>query len=67
MIQREKKTMKQKKIVKELKENGDGTTYLEFSVDELEMLGLKSGDPVEWMQLEDGEVWKKVTKNEWSI
>ena len=67
LIQREKKTMKQKKIVKELKENGDGTTYLEFSVDELEMLGLKSGDSVEWMQLEDGEVWKKVTKNEWSI
>ena len=62
-----KKTMKQKKIVKELKENGDGTTYLEFSVDELEMLGLESGDSVEWMQLEDGEVWKKVTKNEWSI
>ena len=62
-----KKTMKQKKIVKELKENGDGTTYLEFSVDELKMLGLKSGDSVEWMQLEDGEVWKKVTKNEWSI
>ena len=67
LIQREKKTMKQKKIVKELKENGDGTTYLEFSVDELEMLGLKSGDSVEWMQLEDAEVWKKVTKNEWSI
>ena len=62
-----KKTMKQKKIVKEFKENGDGTTYLEFSVDELKMLGLKSGDSVEWMQLEDGEVWKKVTKNEWSI
>ena len=62
-----KKTMKQKKIVKELKENGDGTTYLEFSVDELKMLGLKSGDSVEWMQLEDGEVWKKVTKNEWCI
>ena len=62
-----KKTMKEKKIVKELKENGDGTTYLEFSVDELKMLGLKSGDSVEWMQLEDGEVWKKVTKNEWSI
>ena len=62
-----KKTMKQKKIVKELKENGDGTTYLEFSVDELKMLGLESGDSVEWMQLDDGEVWKKVTKNEWSI
>ena len=67
LIQREKKTMKQKKIVKELKENGDGTTYLEFSVDELEMLGLKSGDSVEWMQLEDGEVWKKVNKRDQCI
>ena len=59
--------MENKKIVKELKKNGDGTSYLEFSVDELEMLGLKSGDMVEWMQLKDSEVWKKVTKNEWSI
>ena len=59
--------MENKKIVKELKENGDGTSYLEFSERELEMLGLKSGDSVEWMQLKDGEVWKKVTKNEWSI
>ena len=59
--------MENKKIVKELKKNGDGTSYLEFSERELEMLGLKSGDSVEWMQLEDGEVWKKVTKNEWSI
>ena len=59
--------MKQKKIVKEFKENGDGTSYLEFSQVELGMLGLKNGDSVEWMQLEDGEVWKKVTKNEWSI
>ena len=59
--------MENKKIVKELKENGDGTSYLEFSVEELEMLGLKSGDMVEWMQLKDSEVWKKVTKNEWSI
>ena len=57
----------EKKIVKELKENEDGITYLEFSKDELEMLGLKSGDMVEWMQLKDSEVWKKVTKNEWSI
>ena len=62
-----KKTMKEKKIVKELKENGDGTTYLEFSERELKMLGLESGDSVEWMQLDDGEVWKKVTKNKWSI
>ena len=59
--------MKNKKIVKELKKNGDGTSYLEFSVEELEMLGLKSGDSVEWMMLDDGEVWKKVTKNKWSI
>ena len=59
--------MENKKIVKELKKNGDGTSYLEFSERELEMLGLKSGDSVEWMQLEDGEVWKKVTKNEWCI
>ena len=59
--------MENKKIVKELKKNGDGTSYLEFSVDELEMLGLKKGDSIEWMQLEDGEVWKKVTKNKWSI
>ena len=54
-------------MVKELKENGDGTSYLEFSEKELDMLGLESGDSVEWMQLEDGEVWKKVTKNSWSI
>ena len=59
--------MENKKIVKELKKNGDGTSYLEFSERELEMLGLKSGDSVEWMQLEDGEVWKKVTKKKWSI
>ena len=56
-----------KQIVKELKENGDGTSYLEFSEKELEMLGLKSGDLVEWMQLSDHEVWKKVTKRAWSI
>ena len=54
-------------MVKELKENGDGTSYLEFSGKELEMLGLKSGDLVEWMQLSDREVWKKVTKRAWSI
>tara|TARA_Y100001951_G_scaffold72343_1_gene59197 strand:- start:42 stop:224 length:183 start_codon:yes stop_codon:yes gene_type:complete len=58
---------KQKKIVKEVKENGNGEFYLEFSEGELDMLGLKKGDSVEWMQLEDHEVWKKVTKNEWSI
>ena len=62
-----KNRMENKKIVKELKENGDGISYLEFSERELEMLGLESGDSVEWMQLDDGEVWKKVTKKEWSI
>ncbi len=59
--------MKQKKMVKEIKENGDGTSYLEFSEKELKMVGLKNGDSVEWMQLKDGEVWKKVSKREWSI
>jgi len=52
----------EKKIVKELKENGDGITYLEFSSEDLEMLGLKKGDSIEWMQLKDSEVWKKVNK-----
>ena len=56
-----------KQIVKELKENGDGTSYLEFSKKELEMLGLKSGDLVEWLQLSEREVWKNVTKRAWSI
>ena len=54
-------------IVKEFKENGNGEFYLEFSEQELETLGLEKGDSVEWMQLEDGEVWKKVTKKKWSI
>jgi len=57
----------EKKIVKELKENGNAGASIEFTKDELVMLGLKSGDMVEWMQLKDSEVWKKVTKNEWSI
>ena len=57
----------EKKIVKELKENGNAGAFIEFSKRELDMLGLKSGDMVEWMQLKDSEVWKKVTKNEWSI
>ena len=62
------KTMtKQKKIVKEFKENGDGTSYLEFSDKELSMFGLEKGDSVEWLQLEDREVWKKLTKKKWSI
>jgi len=59
--------MKQRKIVKEVKEKGKGEFYLEFSDEELTMLGLEKGDSVEWMQQGDGEVWKKVTKKEWSI
>jgi len=57
----------QKQIVKEFKENGDGTSYLEFSKDEMTMFGLEKGDTVEWLQLEDAEVWKKLTKRKWSI
>ena len=59
--------MKKKQIVKTLKENGNGELYIEFSEDEIDMMGLESGDSVEWMQLEDGEVWKKVSKKKWSI
>ena len=62
-----KKMMKKKQIVKTLKENGNGEFYLEFSSKELAMLGLEKGDSVEWMQLEDAEIWKKVTKRKWSI
>ena len=63
-----KKTMKkQKKIVKEVKENGNGEFYLEFSDKELSMFGLEKGDSVEWLQLEDREIWKKLTKKRWSI
>ena len=61
------KTQHQKKIVKEFKENGNGEFYLEFSSNELSMFGLEAGDSVEWLQLEDAEVWKKVTKRKWSI
>ena len=58
----------QKKIVKEFKEAGDGTSYcLEFTSKELSMFGLEAGDSVEWMQLEDAEVWKKLVKKRWSI
>ena len=57
--------MKKKQIVKTLQENDDGELYIEFSEDELETFGLEKGDSVEWMQLEDGEVWKKVNKNKW--
>ena len=66
-MSQDEKTMKQKKIVKEVKENGNGEFYLEFSNKELSMFGLEKGDSVEWMQLNDGEVWKKVSKKKWSI
>ena len=59
--------MKKKQILKILRENGNGELYIEFSKDELNMMGLERGDMVEWMQLEDREVWKKVTKKKWSI
>ena len=64
--------MEKTQIVKEVKERkgkekGDGELYLEFTKDELDMLGLEKGDSVEWMELDEGEVWKKVTKKKWSI
>ena len=66
--------MEKTQIVKEVKERkgsqekGDsGELYLEFTKDELAMLGLEAGDSVEWMELDEGEVWKKVTKKKWSI
>ena len=59
--------MKKKQILKILRENGNGELYIEFSKGELDMMGLEKGDMVEWMQLEDREVWKKVTKKKWSI
>ena len=59
--------MKQKKIVKEVKEKGKGEFYLEFSNEDLTMFGLEKGDSVEWMQLEDREIWKKVIKKRFSI
>ena len=40
---------------------------LDITKDELHILDLEKGDSVEWMQLEDGEVWKKVSKKKWSI
>ena len=64
---------KKRQIVKEVKERkgkekGDGgQLYLEFTKEELAMLGLEKGDSVEWMELDEGEVWKKVTKKKWSI
>ena len=57
----------QKKIVKEVKENGNGELYIEFTEEDLDTFGLEKGDSVEWMELEDGEVWKKVNKMKWSI
>ena len=65
-----KKTMTTKKkqsLVKIIKENGNGELYIEWSKDELDQFGLEKGDSVEWMELEDGEVWKKVNKMKWSI
>ena len=59
--------MKKKQIVKEFKEYGNGEFYLEFTGKELSMFGLEKGDSVEWLQLEDREVWKKLTKKKWSI
>ena len=66
---RKKITMTKKKqsLVKIIKENGNGELYLEFTKDELHILDLEKGDSVEWMELEDGEVWKKVNKMKWSI
>ncbi len=60
-------TKKKQSLVKIIKENGNGELYIEFSENELDQFGLKKGDSVEWMELEDGEVWKKVNKNEWCI
>ena len=59
--------MKEKKIFKLLRENRNAGAFIEFSKRELNMMGLEKGDMVEWMQLEDREVWKKVTKKKWSI
>ena len=59
--------MKKKQILKILRENGNAGASIEFSKRELDMMGLEKGDMVEWMQLEDREVWKKVTKKKWSI
>ena len=62
-----RKKHKTSSVVKTIKENGNGELYIEFSEDELEQMDLETGDSVEWMQLEDGEVWKKVNKMKWSI
>lgn len=62
-----KKHSRSKQIVKTLQENDDGDLYIEFTEEELDTFGLEKGDSVEWMELEDGEVWKKVSKNKWCI
>ena len=61
------KRKKMHKIVKEVKEKGNGEFYLEFTDKELSLFGLEKGDSVEWVDLGEGEVWKKVTKKKWSI
>ena len=53
--------------MKTLQENDDGDLYIEFTEEELDTFGLEAGDSVEWMELKDGEVWKKVSKNKWCI
>ena len=65
--QQQTRKKKTSSVVKTIKENGNGELYIEFSEDELNMMDLEKGDSVEWMQLEDGEVWKKVSKRKWSI
>ena len=60
-------TKKKQSLVKIIKENGDGELYIEFTEEDLDTFGLEKGDSVEWMELEDGEVWKKVNKMKWSI
>ena len=67
MVKDEKTMTQQKKIVKEVKENGNGEFYLEFTDKELSMFGLEKGDSVEWMQLEAREIWKKLVKKRGSI
>ena len=61
------KRKKMHKIIKEVEEKGNGEFFLEFSDKELSLFGLEKGDSVEWMQLEDREIWKKVIKKRFSI
>ena len=61
------KRKKMHKIIKEVEEKDNGEFYLEFSDKELSLFGLERGDSVEWMQLEDREIWKKVVKKRFSI